>query len=142
MNGRAAPVVPLTARILGAVFGFAFAGIGLTVLGFLWFGDDGFGSPPLIFKLVGSFIATVFVAMGGTMGFSALAFQGKSLAAPAPSIPTHSTSVTSPHSNFAPGHYTCPHCAAPLASGVEASPHGDIKCPFCGAWFNIHQRSI
>ena len=58
--------LPISSRLSGSAsskrryIGFAFAGIGLTVLAFLWFGDDGFGGPPLVFKVFGSFIAIVF----------------------------------------------------------------------------------
>ncbi len=45
-------------------------GIGVTLLCFLWFGEDGFHSPPLFFKVFGSFIALAFV-MFGVAAFSA-----------------------------------------------------------------------
>jgi hypothetical protein len=51
-------------RLIGAVFGIAFAGIGLTVIVSLWAG--GMGDPPVFFKLVGSFMGLIFVAVGGT----------------------------------------------------------------------------
>ena len=62
-------------RFIGGVFGIAFAGVGLVVIGGLWFGD-GMGDPPMIFKLVGSCIALVFVAMGGTIAYSAITVRG------------------------------------------------------------------
>ena len=41
-------------RIVFGVFGFAFAGIGITLLGFLWLTPfDAFGSPPLFFESSG-----------------------------------------------------------------------------------------
>ena len=139
MNGRPAPVVPFAARLVGATFGFAFAGIGLTVLGFLWFGDDGFGGPPVFFKLFGSFIAIVFVVMGGAMGFAALSAQAKVLAGKSAAAPPSPPSPAIPSRSSGP--YTCPDCGAALTSSTEASPHGDIKCTHCGAWFNIHRRT-
>ncbi len=39
-------------------------GIGLSVLGFLWFGQDRYFGPPLFFKIFGSFIALGFVGFG------------------------------------------------------------------------------
>lgn len=65
-------------RLLGAVFGIVFAGIGLTVIISLW-SARGFGEPPLFFKLVGSFIAIAFVAFGAT--FASAAFKGQPLPA-------------------------------------------------------------
>jgi hypothetical protein len=128
--------VPLAGRIIGSVFGFAFAGIGLTVLCFLWFADDGFGSPPLFFRIFGSFIAIVFVVMGGTMGVAALTAKPQFPNFTPPSAPAGPAHAQRSHGAFA-----CPHCGAALTSKTEASPHGDVKCPFCGAWFNIHKRT-
>jgi len=113
-------------RFLGAVFGFVFGGIGLTVLGFLW-GTRGFGEPPLFFKLFGSFIALAFVAMGGTLFFGAI--KGR----PAPT----GTAVTQPPAEPGTG-YACPACGARLGEDADVSPQGDVKCGYCRKWFNIH----
>ena len=132
-------------RFVAAVFGLAFLGVGLSVIGFLWFGGDGgFHEPPLFFKLVGSLIACVFVAMGGAMAYSAI-FGGGLLAnqnALTPSTPGQSAGSEVPE---APpriaGAYTCPSCGAALAANAEVSPMGDVKCPFCGRWFNVHGKT-
>ena len=64
--------VPPAGKFLGGVFGLIFAGIGLTVIVFLWGAlRDGFGSPPLFFRVFGTFIALAFVAFGGTMAVGA-----------------------------------------------------------------------
>ena len=116
-------------RLIGAVFGFAFAGIGLTVLGFLW-GTHGFGEPPLFFKLFGSFIAIAFVAVGGTTFLAAL--KGP------PSLPEN-LGTPSPEAASGTGSgYQCPACAARLSEGADVSPKGDVKCGYCKQWFNIH----
>lgn len=120
------------ARFVGAVFGLAFAGIGLTVIISLWFG--GMGDPPVFFKLFGSFIASVFVAMGGGMAF--VAITGRGIMVKQPRRPT-----TSPESPAVPRSYTCPHCGGGLDRDAEVSPMGDVKCAFCGRWFNVHGRS-
>ena len=39
-----------------------------------------------------------------------------------------------------PGNYVCPHCGGKLTR-VDVSPLGDVKCEFCGAWFNVHGKS-
>lgn len=68
---------PNVGRFIGGVFGLVFAGIGLTVIIFLWgapFGE--FGSPPVIFRIFGSFIAIAFVAMGGGAAFAAITGKG------------------------------------------------------------------
>ena len=129
-------------RFVGAVFGLVFFGIGLTVIGFMWFGDDGFGSPPVFFKIFASLIALAFVAMGGTLAASSI-FGGGMLARHSEAIDqamrqaqSRPTSTTA----NAPAGYACPHCGAALADKAEVSPMGDTKCVFCGQWFNVHGR--
>lgn len=34
--------------------------------------------------------------------------------------------------------YQCPACGARIQTGDEVSPKGDVKCPYCAGWFNIH----
>ena len=126
------------ARFLGIVFGVAFAGIGLTVLGFMWFTPrHEFGAPPLFFRVFASFIAVPFVAIGGTLAYKSI--TGKSLqsrlqrvaplqGARSPQPPT-STGAT----------YRCPRCGAPLGKEADVSPSGDVKCTFCDTWFNVHR---
>jgi DNA-directed RNA polymerase subunit RPC12/RpoP len=121
------------ARFVGAVMGFVFAGIGLTVLVFMWGAPfDEFGSPPLFFRIFASFIAIAFVGMGGTMGVSALrggfAKPGETLRRASPDAPP-----------AAPAGYKCPNCGAPLGEQADVSPSGDVKCTFCGRWFNVHR---
>jgi hypothetical protein len=139
------------ARFIGAVFGFVFFGVGLTVLIFLWSAGDGFGSPPLFFRIFGSFLAIAFVAMGGTLGIGSLLGKGPYSRASAmirqiqetrqardPSLPPGSGPI--PPEAPAPSAYACQNCGAALGADAEVSPLGDVKCSFCGAWFNIHGR--
>ena len=120
-------------RFIGAVFGIAFAGIGLTIIVSLWSG--GMGDPPVFFKLVGSFMALIFVAVGGTMAVGAITGRGMMSAARPPGAATTPTSATS-----TPAAYTCPHCGGGLDRNADVSPMGDVKCAFCGRWFNVHGR--
>jgi len=125
-------------RALVGVWGLLFLGIGVSVLIFLWiqpFGD--FGSPPLFFRIFGSFIALGFVAFGLAMAAGAFAV-GRHMSSE-PSIPVDPTSEN-PHSGSTATSYTCPHCGAPLAEGADVSPKGDVKCTYCKAWFNIHSK--
>ena len=56
------------AKFVGAVSGFVFCGVGVTVLVSLWAAPFGaFGSPPLFFRIVASFIAVAFVAVGSNL---------------------------------------------------------------------------
>ncbi|WP_145230773.1 hypothetical protein [Gimesia algae] len=119
------------ARFVGVVIGCVFAGIGLTVLGFMWsqpFG--GFHSPPLFFRIFASFIAIPFVVIGGFTAYCAL--TGKGLKK------MRSKSFRSAMQDSSQGSYTCPKCNAPLSDNIDVSPHGDVKCGYCNSWFNIH----
>jgi hypothetical protein len=123
------------ARVLGAVVGFVFAGIGVTLLVFMWAAPFGeFGSPPLFFRIFASFIAIAFVAIGGTTGVTAL--RGGSFAVPRPTPPTAGPAPAGPT-----GGYRCPNCGAPLGDKADVSPSGDVKCPFCGRWFNVNRTA-
>ncbi len=127
-------------RFIGGLFGFVFLGIGLTVLGNLWLTSfGGFGSPPLIFRLFGSFIAIAFVGIGGAMAFGAI--MGKQL------VQQHLDAVEAEDGQIDDTdgarsgerrHYACRHCGAPLDDEADVSPHGDVKCTYCNTWFNIH----
>ncbi len=129
-------------RFIGAVFGLVFFGIGLTVIGVMWFASDDFGSPPVFVKLIASFIALAFVAMGGTLAASSI-FGGAMLARHGEAIGP-ATRVAESHQpstpSSTPAGYACPHCGAALAEKAEVSPMGDSKCAFCGQWFNVHGR--
>ena len=119
-------------RMIFGVFGLVFLGIGLTVILWLWLSPFGeFGSPPLVFRIFGSFIAVAFVAMGGGIAYAAL--TGK-LRAP------HQRER---HDQFTSGMdgdvgFRCPNCGAGLGDDSEVSPHGDVMCQYCNSWFNIH----
>jgi len=145
----------LAGRLVGGVFGLAFCGIGLTVLAFLWLTPllapfDGFGSPPPffrlfinVFRLFGSFIAVIFVVTGAMVALSA--FSGRNLMVQRRLRRVRNWRSTISRQTAPPPHlpsahaYQCPHCGAPLAGKADVSPLGDVKCSFCGMWFNIHQ---
>lgn len=134
----------MVGRIVAGVFGLTFGGMGLTVLALLWgTGFDSFHSPPLIFRIFGSFIAIPFVALG----FAALygAFTGKSLQSRPNVTRTYSefenfeTPASGTSSSVPPVvRQQCPNCAAPRGE-AEISPSGDVKCEHCDAWYNIYQ---
>jgi hypothetical protein len=128
---------PPAARFIGGVFGFVFAGIGLTVLAFLWGSSfDEFGSPPLFFRVFGSFIAVAFVAVGGGTLYSML--RGGRVA---PGAPLEPDAIQANAPVASAGGYQCPNCGAPLGAGADVSPSGDAKCSFCKSWFNIHRQA-
>ncbi len=118
--------------IFVSLFGF----IGLTLLIFLWFGSDSdFGRPPLIARLIGSFVAIGFMAMGFGMPISAiLAWSKGEIVAEVGAGPD-----TVDGAKPAPAGYRCPHCAAGLGPQQEVSPSGDVKCGYCNKWWNIHR---
>ncbi len=129
-------------RILAGTFGFTFCGVGLAVLGFLWLSPFGhFHSPPLFFRIFGSFIAIPFVAIGGTALYTAI--TGKSMIEKqferlhqfARELQKHAPSSDAP---FSPGSLACPHCGAPIGQ-AEISPSGDVKCTHCNNWYNVRK---
>jgi hypothetical protein len=125
MPAPAPPRPPLFGLLFISLFGF----IGVTVLWSLWFGDDGFGGPPLVFKLVGSFIAIAFILMGFGLPLAALRQSrqggGAASAGNQGETPTHPA-------------YDCPNCGANVQD-ADVSPSGDVKCPYCKGWWNIHR---
>lgn len=133
--------IPANARFVGGAVGFVFAAIGLTVIGFLWFGFDRneFGAPPLFFRIFGSLIATMFVILGGSAALAAVTGNPRFAPGPVPTNPAASEPL--PGRPLATGPYACPHCGAALSGNADVSPHGDVKCAHCGAWFNIHGRT-
>lgn len=124
-------------------------GIGLTVITFLWsqpFG--GFHSPPLFFRVFGSFVALSFVLTGGGLLFGSMANSNgllgmlhearrrqRELEAELRGDDFSDSSV-----DRQSGGYACTACGAPLTSNADVSPHGDVKCGHCGRWFNIHRQ--
>lgn len=132
----------LIPRIVFGTFGLGFGGIGLAVLSFLWLTPfNQFGSPPLFFRIFGSFIALMFVVMGG--GTLAAAIAGKGLANRAAMLARQQQAdINHPAAEPKPSvGYTCSKCGAPLGVDAEVSPLGDVKCSFCHQWFNIHNRA-
>lgn len=118
--------------IFFSLFGF----IGLTLLIFLWFGSDSdFGRPPLIARLIGSFVAMGFMAMGFGMPISAILAWSRGETGTDEGAGVASVEGAPP----APAGYRCPHCAAGLGAQQEVSPSGDVKCGYCNKWWNIHR---
>lgn len=132
------------------LFGIIPFGIGVTVLGFLWLTPfDQFGSPPLFFRVFGSFIALGFV-MFGVAAFASgglIKGQGEQLRGMMQGLaesarggierpsrsPEESTAEAEPKVG-----YDCPSCGAALGTDCDVSPSGDAKCQYCKRWFNIH----
>ena len=137
--------VPPAARFIGAVFGLVFFGIGLTVVSFMiGSSSDGFGSPPVFFRIFASLIGVAFMAFGGTMAYSAISGGGlmKSPGARLHGLKTQlerDLPETTRPRQVAPGSYVCPSCGATLQK-ADVSPMGDVKCTFCGQWFNVHGK--
>jgi hypothetical protein len=125
------------------LFGIVPLGIGLTVLGFLWLTPfHEFGSPPLFFRLFGSFVALPFVFVGAAALFGnpeswakARIEQARRLRNLAQEAGLSENRPAQPGSSAG---YVCPSCNAPLGEKADVSPSGDVKCLHCGRWFNIH----
>lgn len=123
-----APKPPLFMLLFFSIFGF----IGVAVLVFLWGSGSGFHSPPLFAKVFGSFIALGFMAMGFGVPLSVIK-KAKELAKNGGLDPNGPGRVNGPGSG-----YGCPNCGGNVKDG-EVSPSGDLKCPYCNSWWNIHR---
>ena len=128
----------LIARIMGICFG----GVGITVLVFLWaapFGD--FHSPPLFFRVFGSFVAIPFVAIGTGALFGKLpnaAVHAAALRSQLQELKDQGLVINSAGDEPpVPGKLKCPNCGSSPGT-AEVSPHGDVKCDHCGRWYNVH----
>jgi hypothetical protein len=113
--------------VIGRLISGVFGAIGLVVIVSLWTAE-GFGEPPLFFKLVGTLIASVFVLVGvaGALGLQPKAPPGGPIRG------------ASPANRQGPVQLACTTCNAPLGEGADVSPSGDVKCTYCQRWFNIH----
>ncbi|MEX2188114.1 MAG: hypothetical protein WD875_15010 [Pirellulales bacterium] len=131
---------PAGQRIVAVAFGVCFGGVGVAILAAMWlWPSGGFGSPPILFRVVASFIAIPFVAMGGALATGGL--FGQSPNSMAQRMRGNAKQLidraerSSEHTGRAD--YACPQCAAPLGDGADVSPSGDVKCPYCRSWFNV-----
>jgi hypothetical protein len=120
---------PLFILLFFSIFGF----IGIAVIAFLWGSGNGFGSPPLFFKVFGSLIALGFIAMGFGFPLSMLR-RGKTV-----EDPTARGLPSQPPPPGPPANLVCPACGANVGK-AEVSPSGDVKCSYCHGWWNIHRR--
>lgn len=120
--------------LFGLVFFAIFGCIGIAVLIALWSPSDAFMRPPLVFRVVGSGIALMFIAMG--FGVPLTALKKARGAHTAPWIQEH-PDPTSPGT----AGYRCPNCGAQLGPDQEVSPSGDAKCVYCKRWWNIHRAA-
>lgn len=120
---------PLFALVFMSMFGF----IGLAVLIFMWTQPrDAFGAPPLFFRVFASFIAIAFMAVGFGVPLSELRRRRGQHAAGEGSGSSGPTAA-------GPAGYRCPQCGAGLGREAEVSPSGDVKCPYCQKWWNVHR---
>jgi len=132
--------IPLVGKMVGAVVGLVFAGIGITVIAFLWGTPrNDFFAPPLLFRVFGTFIALAFVAVGCAVFYGAVSAAGPLARSVADNM-EETPDREEPEAEAAADTYTCPHCGAPVADGSDVSPHGDAKCHYCSGWFNVHGK--
>jgi len=118
------------------VFGLVFAGVGVCVLVLMWGGEADF--VPVAARIFGSLIAVAFLAFGGTMAFTALRGEGSMGSVDVPDVDPRFVPPSQP-GPATPAGYVCPRCGAALGAKADVSPMGDVKCPFCGQWFNVHR---
>ena len=98
------------------LIGVAPFGVGLTLFGFLWLSPfNEFGSPPLFFRVFGSFVAFFFVLVGSMILFGpslAQRQQGilRSLSQMSETMQRHKPQATPDRARSG---YECPQCGAP-----------------------------
>lgn len=129
---------------LPKLFALIPAGIGLTLFIWLWMQPFGaFHSPPLFFRIMGSFVAAFFMLFGVAVFAGSSAMSGtlkdRLRALKRMQQELEDELPEAGQSDKKTGSYHCSSCGAPLGEGAEVSPHGDVKCTHCGKWFNIHQ---
>lgn len=129
------------------LFGIIPLGIGLTVLYSLWFSGSGFGSPPLFFRVCGSFVALGFVmfgvaafSAGGMLNHDRLTDLAQKMHQRQRRQRNGSGESTETGQKTGDRGYGCPKCGAELSDGADVSPSGDVKCAYCRRWFNIHRQ--
>ena len=126
--------------LIQRLIGIVPLGIGLTVIGFLWGAPwDDFHSPPLFFRIVGSFIAMMFVLIGGGLVFGKMLSPADRLKALQEEMRDAGLTSTTPPGGEPPmpGKLKCPNCGSSPGT-AEVSPHGDVKCDHCSRWYNVH----
>ena len=119
-------------------------GIGLTVLIGVWtMPYSGFGAMPIFFRVFASFIALMFVLIGGgaIFGLTDPAHQMRSRLTQLRQMQQELQPKSGPAKTSGSGNYQCTSCGATLDNKADVSPHGDVKCDHCGKWFNIHQSA-
>jgi hypothetical protein len=128
---------------LPRLIGIVPLGIGLTVIGFLWltpFND--FHSPPLFFRIFGSFVALMFVIVGGTLVFGKMKTPGQRMAEMTKDLRELQRSVEVDETRGPGTAFACPNCGASLGEKADVSPNGDVKCQHCNRWFNTHRGAV
>jgi hypothetical protein len=131
------PQIPGPARFIAGVFGVVFGGVGICLLFLMWGGEADFTPVPM--RMFGSLIALAFVAFGGVMVFSV--FKSNAMGSiELPDVSDASPGAPLPPPSSSPAGYVCPRCGAALGTKADVSPMGDVKCPFCAQWFNVHRR--
>ena len=117
-------------------------GVGLTLLFGLWTGSGPFGMAPTMFKIMGSFVALMFLFVGSGFLFAKIDPEGQ-MRALSKELQRLQRANQSQHPDSAQptpsAGYQCSSCGAHLDDNAEVSPHGDVKCDHCGRWFNIHK---
>jgi hypothetical protein len=99
----------------------------------------------LFFRVFGTFVALPFVFIG-VAGFRASSLSSHEHLIQRAQDRAESLSQASivPPSSPPPtssAGYVCPSCSAPIGTGADVSPHGDVKCSHCGRWFNVYSSS-
>jgi hypothetical protein len=117
--------LPIFFRFIFGIFGV----IGLTIIISMWSAPfNEFGSPPLFFRIFASLIGLAFIAFGFGVAFS------KSGNHPGATLSKFSQTLRQTGS---PKKYKCPHCSGGIEN-QEVSTSGDVKCEYCGKWYNVH----
>jgi hypothetical protein len=116
--------LPIFFRLVSVIFGV----IGLTIFEMWNALFNKFGSPPLFFRVFASLIGLAFIAFGFGVTFSK---SGNHKGA------TFTKLSQTLRQTGGSKKYKYPHCSGDIEN-QEVSPSGDVKCEYCGKWYDVH----
>lgn len=128
-------------RYIGGFVSCIFGCIGVAVILFLWSQPHGqFGSPPVFFRVFGSFIGLVFVVVGFGNTIKMISGSPVDRSGRFNRMGRRPNRFDNGRPRNQTANWDCPNCGSPLSDDNEISPSGDVKCLHCESWYNVNAR--